>query len=173
MTQPGRIGEDDHLMDGAEVGNHGSLMTFDQFEDIFRVAASIGVVRDDFHRFDDVVTGKLYDLLLVAQSDAAAQHRHVIELTDLPITRGLQENIGLFRELGPHLRVDPILARLAAYPPLDGVLAADTRSGLPDITGGLGVALARTFRIVYPELRTLRARTTHWSLVSTLVDLYL
>ncbi|MGH3803155.1 MAG: DUF1931 family protein [Pseudonocardiaceae bacterium] len=160
-------------MDGAEVGRHGSLMTFDQFEDIFRVVASIGVVRDDFDLFDDVVTGKLYDLLVVAQSDAAAQHRDVIEFTDLPITRGLQENIGLFRELGPYLRVDPILERLTGYPPLDGVLATETRSGLPDITGGLSVALARTFRIVYPELRTLRARTTHWSLVSTLVDLYL
>ncbi|MDV6286850.1 DUF1931 family protein [Rhodococcus jostii] len=160
-------------MKRAEAGSHGTLMTFDQFADIFRDVASLGVVRDDFHRFDDVVTAKLYDLLLVAQESAAAQHRHIVEPTDLPITRGLQENIGLFRELGPGLRVDPIVERLADYPPLDGVLATETRSGLPDITGGLSVALARTFRIVYPELRTVRARTTHWSVISTLVDLYL
>ncbi|MFC9838176.1 DUF1931 family protein [Rhodococcus sp. NPDC127530] len=160
-------------MERADVGNHGTLMTFDQFADIFRDVATLGVVKDDFHRFDDVVTAKLYDLLLVAQESAAAQHRHVVESTDLPITRGLQENIGLFRELGPSLRVDPIVERLAAYPPLDGILATGTRSGLPDITGGLSVALARTFRIVYPELRTVRARTTHWSVISTLVDLYL
>lgn len=150
-----------------------TIVTFDQFEDIFRVVAALGVGRNDFRRFDEVVTGKIYDLLLVAQTVAAAHRRYIIELTDVPITRGLQENIGLFRELGPRLRVDPILARLATYPPLDRILATETQLELADITGGLSVTLARTFRTVYPEMRTLRAHGPHWSLIGALVDLYL
>ncbi|MDT2004811.1 DUF1931 family protein [Rhodococcus opacus] len=149
------------------------VMTFDQFQDIFRVVASVGVGGDDFRPFDDIVTGKLYDLLLVAQQGAAAQHRYIIEFTDLPITKGLQENIDLFRELGPRLRVEPILARLATYPPLDRILATETQARLPEITGGLSATLARTFRTVYPDVRFLRSHGRHWSTISALVDLYL
>ncbi|MFC9555751.1 DUF1931 family protein [Rhodococcus sp. NPDC056960] len=150
-----------------------TVMPFDQFQDIFRVVAGVGVGRDDFRPFDDIVTGKLYDLLLVAQQGAAAQHRPVIDVTDLPITKGLQENIGLFRELGPRLRVEPILARLATYPPLDRALALDTEARLPEVTGGLSATLALTFRAVYPDVRFLRSHGRHWSTISAIADLYL
>ncbi|WP_241031633.1 DUF1931 family protein [Rhodococcus koreensis] len=84
-------------------------VTFDQFEDSLRVVAALGAGRDDFRRFDEVVTRKICDLLFVAAAVAAALRHYIIDCTDLPIAKGLQENSGLFRELGPRLRVEPFL----------------------------------------------------------------
>jgi hypothetical protein len=52
------------------------------------------------------------------------------------------------------VELQPILDQLAARPPLALSLGEDTEARLPAIVGGLSVALARTFRIVEPGLKT-------------------
>jgi hypothetical protein len=59
----------------------------------------------------------------------------------------------VFRRLDEELEVGPILAELAAWPPLDLTLSEETRERLPRVLGGLGLALARTFKIIDPTLR--------------------
>ena len=68
-----------------------------RFERFFRAAASLDVDKNDLKRYSDFVDGKLYDLLLVAQAAAKANDRDIVELWDLPITKGLQESIHRFR----------------------------------------------------------------------------
>jgi hypothetical protein len=47
----------------------------------------------------------------------------------------------------------PVLEHLATRPRLDLDLSADTESRLPDIAGGLSVALGRAFRIIDPKVK--------------------
>jgi hypothetical protein len=131
-----------------------------KFERFFRLAAGLDVDKDDLKRYGDFVDQKLYDLLLVGQAAAKANGRDVVQPSDLPITKGLQENIHDFRDIDEEIELQPILDQLAARPPLDLPLGEEVEARLPNIVGGLSVALARTFRIIDPGLKN--PRTEQW-----------
>jgi hypothetical protein len=129
------------------------VMGVARFERFFRLAAGLDVDKDDLRRYGDFVDQKLYDLLLVGQAAAKANGRDVVQPSDLPITKGLQERIHEFRELDEEVELQPILDQLAARPPLDLSLAEEVEARLPAIVGGLSVALAQTFRVIDPGLK--------------------
>jgi hypothetical protein len=55
--------------------------------------------------------------------------------------------------------LEPILDELTARP-VDLTYSAETEARLPEIAGELGVALARTFKIIDPDLKN--PRTEQW-----------
>ncbi|GAB3853436.1 DUF1931 family protein [Dactylosporangium cerinum] len=136
------------------------VVAIDRFERFFRAAASLDVDKNDLKRYGDFVDEKVYDLLLIAQATAKANGRDVIAAHDVPVTKGLQECIHEFRKLNEEIDLRPVLDTLTARPPLDLALGDDAERRLPDIVGGLSVALARTFKIMDPELKN--PRTAHW-----------
>ena len=103
---------------------------------------------------------KLYDLLLVSQAAAKSNGRDVIRPWDLPLTKGLQESMHAFRELDEELELAPILEQLAKLPQLDLEYDEEVRAMLPQIVGGLTVALAWTFWTLDPDVKN--PDTTHW-----------
>ena len=124
-----------------------------RFERFFRLAAELDVDKDDLKRFSDFVEHKLYDLLLMGQATASANLRDLVEPYDLPITKGIQENIHKFRTMDDDIELKPILDRLATYPPLDRMPSEETEARLPEIVGGLGLALAKIIKTVDPEVK--------------------
>ena len=137
-----------------------TIMGVSRFERFFRVAASLDVDKNDLKRYSDFVDQKLYDLLLIAQAHADANGRDVVEPWDLPITKGFQESIHRFRKLDHDIELKPILEMLAIHPPLDRAPTEETEAKYPEIIGGLSVALAETFKIMYPEIKN--PQTKHW-----------
>ncbi len=119
-----------------------------KFERFFRVAASLDVDKDDLKRYQEFVYEKLYDLLLMGQATATANHRDVLEPWDLPITKGLQERMHDFRKIDAEVELEPILQYLASRPPLDVVLSEEAEERLVPIVGGISLALALTFAAV-------------------------
>ena len=148
-----------------------TVMGVARFERFFRAAAGLDVDKDDLKRYRDFVDQKVYDLLVVAEAAAKANGRDVIRPSDLPITKGLQESIHDFRGIDEDIELQPILDQLAARPPLDLSLGEDTEARLPAIVGGLSVGLARTFRIIEPQLKN--PRTEHWERVFRVFNLLL
>jgi hypothetical protein len=124
-----------------------------RFERFFRAAAGLDVDKNDVQRYQDFVNGKLYDLLIIGQANAKANIRDIIEFRDLPITKGLQESMHRFRGIDAEVELSPILEYLAARPPLDVTLSEDTEDRLPQVVGGLSMALAQTFTIIDPASR--------------------
>jgi hypothetical protein len=124
-----------------------------RFERFFRLAAELDVDKDDLKRFSDFVEHKLYDLLVMGQATASANLRDLVEPYDLPITKGIQENIHKFRTMDDDIELKPILDRLATYPPLDRMPSEETEARLPEIVGGLGLALAKIIKTVDPEVK--------------------
>jgi hypothetical protein len=145
------------------------VMGVARFERFFRAAARLDVDKQDLKRYSDFVNRKVYDLLVQGEAVAKANGRDVIEPTDLPITRGLQENIHAFKEIDAEIELGPILDHLAARPPLGLDLGAGTQEQLPAIVGGLSVALARSFKILDPALRNPQAK--HWQSSFQIFDL--
>jgi hypothetical protein len=148
-----------------------SLMAVAKFERFFRMAASLDVDKSDLKRYSDFVNRKIYDLLLRAQAAAKANGHSIIEPFDLPITKGLQESIQEFRKLNEEIELQPILDSLTARPPLDLAYSVDTEAQLPRVAGSLGVALARAFRIIDPDLKNPQGR--HWEQTERIFDLLL
>jgi hypothetical protein len=147
------------------------LMAVPKFERFFRLAAGLDVDKDDLKRFSDFVFDEIYDLLIIGRVAAKSNRRDVIELYDLPITKGLQERMREFEKLDEQLELAPILASLAARPQMDVSIGDETEARLPAVAGGVGVALARSFRILEPRLKN--PQTAHWERVFQLFDLLL
>ncbi|MCO5974097.1 DUF1931 family protein [Actinoallomurus soli] len=142
-----------------------------QFQRLFRAAASLDVDKDDLKRYDDFVDGKIYDLILIGQAHAKANARDIIQPHDLPVTKGLQECIHEFRKLDEEVELESLLERLAKHPPLELMVADETEADLPQIAGGLTVALARAFKLIDPKLKN--PHTEHWERVGRVFDLLL
>jgi hypothetical protein len=136
------------------------VMGFTKFERFFRVAGDVSVDRDDVTRYLDFVNDAIYDLLIIGQATAKANVRDILDPWDLPITKGLQESIHAFRRLDEEIKLAPILESLAARPPLDVTLDDETQARLPEIFGGISVALARTFKLIDAELKAVH--TQEW-----------
>jgi hypothetical protein len=147
------------------------VMGVARFERFFRAAASLTVDKDDLKRYSDFVNQKVYDLLIMAQATARANGRGMIETFDLPITKGLQESIHQFRKLDEQIELQPILDRLADLPELDLLYSDEVRDRLPEVVGGLSVALARTFKIIDPDATHLTSEP--WERAFRIFDLLL
>jgi hypothetical protein len=131
-----------------------------RFQRFFRVVAGLNVDKDDVRRYNDFVNQKIYDLLIIGRDTARANGREVILPSDLPIARGLRQSIHDFDDLEGELQLEPLLDRLAVRPQLGVALDEETEGQIPHIVGGLSVALARTFRLVTPDLKN--PSTSHW-----------
>ena len=139
-----------------------------RFERFFRLAAELDVDKDDLKRFSDFVEHKLYDLLVMGQATASAILRDLVEPYDLPITKGVQENIHTFRTMDDDIELKPILDRLATYPPLDRMPSEETEARMPEIVGGLGLALAKIMKTVDPGVKN--PQSQHWERAMRIFD---
>ena len=148
-----------------------AVMGVAKFERFFRSAAGVTVDKDDLKRYSAFVNSKVHDLLLMGEATAKANLRDIVEPWDLPLTKGLQETLHVFEKMDEEIELAPILEQLAALPPLDLAISAETEARLPVIAGGLSVALARTFKVIDPALRTPHA--PHWERTFEMFNLLL
>jgi hypothetical protein len=144
-------------------------MSVAKFERFFRIAAGLDVDKQDLKHYSDFINRKLYDLMVRAEAAAKANGRNIIEPFDLPITKGLQESIHEFENIDEQIELRPILDQLTAQPPLDLAYGEETEARLPEVVGGLSVALARAFKIIDGDLKN--PATRHWQQCFRIFDL--
>jgi histone H3/H4 len=113
-----------------------------KFERFLRAAAKLNVDKQDLKRYRDFVNRKIHDLLHHAEAMAKANGRDIVDAQDLPITKGLQECMHAFKKLDGEIQVDPILEQTTPRPPLDLAMRDVTEAKLPEVAGGVSVALA-------------------------------
>ncbi len=119
-----------------------------KLEALFRDAASLDIKKGHAKDIIDIVEAKLLDMLIAAERNANMNGRDVIMESDLPITKGLQESIILFKKLENELELKDILEYLTTVPPLKYPLSADLEAKLPEVTGALLYVLAKIIKIV-------------------------
>jgi hypothetical protein len=146
------------------------LIAVPKFERLFREAASLDVDKDDLKRHQELVGKKTRDLLVVAQAAATSNNRDIVFYRDLPITAGLQKTIDEFERLDTQLELSPILDVFAQHSP-EITLSDEAEQRMPSVVGGLTVALAKTFKIIDPEVKN--PSTEHWERATRIFDLLL
>jgi hypothetical protein len=70
----------------------------------------------------------------------------------------LQESAHAFRRVEEEIELGPILESLVARPPLDYALSEATQTRLPELFGGVSVALARTFKLVDADMKAVHSQ---------------
>ena len=126
----------------------------------FRAAGSVDVDKADVQRFREFVDERV-DALAVAGRDAARWNgRDVIAPQDLPITAGLQEQMRAFSKLEEADELRELLRGTVRRPPDDVTFGDETEDVLIEVFGGLGVALARSFRLL--DEHVTNPATEHW-----------
>jgi hypothetical protein len=83
----------------------------------------------------------------------------------------MQECIHEFKRINEEIDLQPILDSLAARPPLDLAYSDETEAELPRVFGGVSVGLARTFKILDPDLKNPQAK--HWEQAMGIFNLLL
>jgi hypothetical protein len=146
-------------------------MAVARFERFFREAAGLDVDKTDLKRYRDFVHSKLYDLLVIGVANAKSNGRDIVQRSDLPVTKGLRECVHAFRRLDEEIELQPILEAIATRPLLDLPIADEVESQLPELAGGLSVALARSFRQIDPAVKN--PQSSHWERAFALFDLLL
>jgi hypothetical protein len=123
-------------------------VAFSKFERFFRDAAGLDIDKDDLRRCDEFVNKKITDLLTRAQAVAKANGRDIVEFMDLPITKGLRACMYDFRQIDKEIELTPILDELTIRPQLDYAYSDELDHRLPEIAGGITLALARSITII-------------------------
>ncbi|RMH36826.1 MAG: DUF1931 family protein [Nitrospirae bacterium] len=136
------------------------IIGISQFEKLFRLTANLDVDKADLKRLSEFVNAKLHDLLLMGEASAKANQRDIIQVFDLPITKGLQESMHAFKALDVELELSPILETLAQLPPLDLAYSEEVKERLPRIVGAITISLAKTFKVIDPDLKN--PQSVHW-----------
>jgi hypothetical protein len=126
----------------------------------FRAAGDVDVDKDDVKRYREFVDEKVDDLAIAGRDAARWNGRDVIAPQDLPITRGLQEQMRVFGQLEEAGELRRLLRDSLRRPPDDVTFGEETEDVLVEVFGGLSIALARSFRIVDPQVRN--PSTEHW-----------
>ena len=136
------------------------VVAVSKFERFFRSVAGLDVDKDDLKRHGDFVNRKLVDLLVRGEATAKANGRDIIEPFDLPITKGLQERIREFGRMGSADEMRQWMGQALRRPPDDITFGDETEEFLADVFGGISIVLARSFRVVDPEVEN--PQSQHW-----------
>jgi hypothetical protein len=154
---------------GAEVKGMTHPSGIPVFERFFRSVASIKIDKNDVRRFREFVDEQIDDIAIAGRNSARWNGRDVIVAQDLPVTKGVQERMREFDKLEEAEEIRELLRQVVRQPPGDVTFAEDAEELLPDLFGGLSIALARSFRIVDPTVSN--PSTEHWNRVFTLFRL--
>ncbi len=138
-----------------------------ELERFLRSSAGIEADKGDVYRLHTFVDEKVEAMAFAARDVARANDRDVIIPCDLPISPGVRERMHEFAALDAAGEVRAALRSSPRRPPGDVTFAEDTQDVLVEAFGGMALALARSFRLLDPDLQ--HPDVHHWS---RLFDLY-
>jgi len=139
-----------------------------KFEKLFRRAGSMDVDKNDIVRLNEFINKAIYRLLETGMKKAKLNGRDVLWYSDLPITQGLENNIEEFKEYDEELDLSEILETIAGLPPLPLEIGVDIENELPNIAGGITIALIKSIKIINPKVKN--PQTEEWQRVTEVFE---
>jgi hypothetical protein len=141
------------------------------FERFFRSVGGVDIDKDDIRRFRELVDEQIDAIAIAGRNSAKWNGRDVIAPQDLPITRGLQERMREFDKVDEADEIRDLLREQVRVPPADVTFGEDTEQMLPELFGGLSVALGKSFHVIDSKLTN--PSSEHWERAFTLFRLVL
>jgi hypothetical protein len=123
--------------------------------------------KGDVYRFHAFIDEKVDAMAFVGRNTARANGRDVIEPHDLPITACLRDQMRDFSTRDGAEEIRQALRGTPRRPPGDVTFGEGTEALLEEVFGGLALALARSLRVLDPDMT--HPTVEHWTRV---FDLY-
>jgi hypothetical protein len=142
-----------------------------ELQRFFREAGGVDVDKSDLERYRTFVDEKVDAIAIAGRDSASWNNRDVIAPQDLPITKGLQERMREFGKLETADDMRQWMSQTLRRPPDDVTFGEETEAVLNDVFGGISIALARSFRILDPEVAN--PQSQDWDRVFTWFQLTL
>ncbi len=139
-----------------------------KFEKLFRTVGSMDVDKNDIVRLNDFINKAIYRLLETGMKRAKENGRDVVWYSDLPITQGFESNIEEFRQIDEELDLSEILETIAGLPPLPLEIGEGIEKELPNIAGGITIALIKSFKVINPTKKN--PQTEDWNQVTRIFE---
>ena len=124
-----------------------------RLEEFLRRSAGLNIDTSDVERLTDLMGRKLNDLLVIGVRNASYNNRDIIMEPDLPLTKGFLERLDDLRRYDESIELTPILAHLAAYPPLERTMSPEVEVMLPALMGTLALLAGQAMKIIDPEVK--------------------
>ena len=147
------------------------VVTAHRLEQLFRRGAGLDFDKSDVRRLEQFLHRTMRQLLIRAEANARANDRDVVQPGDMLLSAGLQHCIHRFRLMNAELQLTDHFKRLVGLPAIDLAYGAETETRLPEMAGGLCLALGQCFRILEDELEN--PQSEHWERVERLFELLL
>ena len=138
-----------------------------ELERFLRSVAGVDADTADVYRLHTFVDEKVEAMAYAGRNTARANGRDVVAPHDLPITACLRDQMHDFSSREEASEVLQVLRASPRRPPGDVTFGEGTEAVLHDAFGGIALALARSFRVLEPELT--HPTGEHWRRV---FDLY-
>jgi hypothetical protein len=127
---------------------------------LFRAGGDVDVDDDHVQRCWEFVDEMVEDLAIAGRDSARWNGHDVTAAQDLPITRGLREQVRAFSSLYEAVDLRRLLRESWRRPPEDVTVGEETEDVRIEAFGGISLALARSFRVIDPQVRN--PSTAHW-----------
>jgi hypothetical protein len=145
------------------------IIGFSKFEALFRKAASLDIDKSDLKRFIVLINEKISDLFIIANAAAKANERVIIQLYDLPITKGIQEDINEFKKYDDYLELTPVLEKVVTMPQLNITYSEEVEKIVIELVWALSVISAKILKVINPNLKN--PTSEDWEKVRNLFDI--
>ncbi len=145
-----------------------SVIGVSKFESFFRKAGSLDIDKSDVKRIYDFTNEVIYRLLSKGMKNASLNSRDVLWYSDLPITEGLENQIKNFRDMNEEIDLEGILEAIVKFPPLKYEIGEDVENELPNVAGGILLALITTFKTLDPKVKN--PQTEEWEKAKTIFE---
>ena len=140
----------------------------ERLEELLRRTAQLSLDKSDVERVSDMVVRKMNDLLLMGARRASAEDRDVTSVSDLPITKGLQERLEEFRLYADLTSIMPVVEHLARMRRTDVVLDNEAEAELPLVAGALLMLFGQVVTICEPDM--VNPDEAAWDMAFRVVD---
>jgi len=117
-----------------------------------RSVAGVDADAADVYRLHTFVDEKVEAMAFAGRNAARANGRDVIAPHDLPITACLRDQMHDFSSREEAAEVLRVLREAPRRPPGDVTFGEGTEASLQEAFGGIALALARSFKVLDPEL---------------------
>ena len=147
------------------------ILGFSKFEALFRKVASLDIDKSDLKKFIALINEKITDLLIIAKVAAKANERDIIQLYDLPITKGIQEHINEFKKYDEYLELTPVLEKIVPLPQLNITYSNEVEKTIVELAGALSIISAKILKVLNPDLKN--PITEDWEKVKNIFNILL
>ena len=142
-----------------------------RIQEMMRRLGGLSPVREDADSVSEIISRKVYSLLLTGEKNAGGARRDIIVPQDLPVTEPLREYRERYLLYDGAREMETVLAEMVSYPALGAAVSEETENLVHELAGALLMVSIELVKILEPG--NVNPGKPAWRRVSDVMDLFI